>query len=74
MDKVVKEFISAYYKCIMTNRSKAYTMYAQNSFMSYNGENVQGAQNIQKKFDGFSFKTIKVNILIYFHHFILNQF
>ena len=72
MEEVVKQFIMAYYNCVMNNRSQAYTMYAQNSFMSYNGENVQGAANIQKKFDSFSFKTIKVNISIYFYTLSLN--
>ena len=60
MDTVVKQFIQAYYTCVMTNRSEAYVMYSEDSFMSYNGENVQGRENIQKKFNSFSFKTINV--------------
>ena len=62
MEKVVQEFINAYYTCLMTNRQNAIGMYKENSFMSYAGENIQGLQNIQKKIESFSFKTIKVSI------------
>ena len=60
MDEIIKQFIQAYYSCIMNDRQNGHMMYAPDAFMSYCGDNIQGQQKIQEKISSFSFKTINV--------------
>ena len=62
MENIVKEFLSAYYDMMSSNRANAVNMYKDHSSMTYQGDCSKGMKAIGEKIASFSFKTIEVGL------------
>lgn len=60
-DAVAKAFVEHYYSTFDTNRNNLFTLYQDNSMLSWEGEKYQGAQAIQTKVSGLPFAQCKHN-------------
>eukprot|EP00271_Cylindrocystis_brebissonii_P008930 TRINITY_DN23465_c0_g1_i1.p1 TRINITY_DN23465_c0_g1~~TRINITY_DN23465_c0_g1_i1.p1 ORF type:complete len:123 (+),score=24.10 TRINITY_DN23465_c0_g1_i1:241-609(+) len=58
-DAISKAFVEHYYNTFDTNRGNLYTLYQDNSMLSFEGEKFMGAQNIQAKITGLPFQQCK---------------
>eukprot|EP00245_Coleochaete_scutata_P017716 TRINITY_DN883_c0_g1_i1.p1 TRINITY_DN883_c0_g1~~TRINITY_DN883_c0_g1_i1.p1 ORF type:complete len:122 (-),score=16.01 TRINITY_DN883_c0_g1_i1:268-633(-) len=51
-DAVADAFVKHYYNVFDTNRSQLFTLYQNESMLTFEGEKMQGPQNIQAKLSG----------------------
>ncbi|KAL3680868.1 hypothetical protein R1sor_023824 [Riccia sorocarpa] len=61
-DAVAKAFVEHYYTTFDTQRTNLVALYQDNSMLTFEGEKIQGAQNISAKLNGLPFQQCKHNI------------
>ena len=60
---VGKQFVTAYYTTLQTNRESLITFYSESSSLTYGGQEFKGIKEISEKIESFGFQ--KVSILFY---------
>lgn len=58
-EAIGKQFVPAYYQLFDTNRAELSQLYRENSMLTFEGEQLQGAPAIIKKLTGLPFQTIQ---------------
>ncbi len=61
-DSLSKAFVEHYYTTFDSNRSNLIGLYQESSMLSFEGEKIQGAQNISNKLNSLPFQQCKHNI------------
>ncbi|OVA17482.1 Nuclear transport factor 2 [Macleaya cordata] len=61
-DAVSKAFVEHYYTTFDTNRGNLANLYQESSMLTFEGEKIQGSQNIVAKLAGLPFQQCKHNI------------
>mmetsp|Transcript_18497 Transcript_18497/g.25720 ORF Transcript_18497/g.25720 Transcript_18497/m.25720 type:complete len:257 (-) Transcript_18497:34-804(-) len=63
MEKIAKWFVNFYYQTFDTNRENLVTLYTENSMLTFEGQQIMGAQNIQNKLKSLPFRQVQHKIV-----------
>ncbi|KAF8075630.1 hypothetical protein N665_1075s0009 [Sinapis alba] len=61
-DTVAKVFVEHYYTTFDSNRARLVSLYQEGSMLTFEGQKIQGSQNIAAKFTSLPFQQCKHNI------------
>ncbi|EGD72288.1 hypothetical protein PTSG_00309 [Salpingoeca rosetta] len=60
-EEIGRAFAEHYYNIFQTNREQLFTLYQDDSMLTFEGTPVQGQADIAKKFQALSFRSIQIN-------------